>query len=265
MENHNNIFIISGGTGRTANKVINAAMTQFSDKNTNIVTFPDIREIKSISPILKDAIKYKALIIHTLVDDKIREYVIEECNKNDIPSVDLMGDIVSKMSNIFNEKSIQTPGLFNKLNKEYFKRIDAVQYTFKHDDGARIDDIESADIILLGVSRTFKTPLSVYLAYKGFFVTNIPIIDGMQPTLNLKNVDPSKVFCLTTNPIKLSELRNSRNIRLGGNVKNYSDYESCKNELRFAMRYYNLHPEWKKINVTDRPIEEIASEILEKL
>ena len=140
-----------------------------------------------------------------------------------------------------------------------------MQFAFKHDDGSRVEDIDKAEIILLGVSRTFKTPISVYLSYKGFFVINIPIIDGMQPPLSLNNVDPSKVFCLTTNANRLSELRTSRNDKFGGYANDYTDVTAVKKELLFANRYFNMHPEWKIINVTGKPIEEIASDILETL
>lgn len=260
------IFIVSGGTERTAKKVLNAALTQFNKKNLDIVQFSDVREIEQIKNIIDDAIENNALIIHTLVEDNLKDFINEECIKYNIKNVDLLTNMISNLSNLLDEESSQTPGLFNRLNEEYFKRIDAVQYTFKHDDGARVEDIRTADIILLGVSRTFKTPLSVYLAYKGFFVMNIPIVNGIQPPIKLlKEVDPKKIFCLTTNPIKLSELRHSRNVKLGGNVQNYSDYESCKKDLNFATRFYNLHPQWNCVNVTEKSIEEIATEIIERL
>jgi len=259
------IFIVSGGTGRTAKKVINASLIQYPDNEIDIVTFPDIRYIYQIKKVITDAKKYNALVTYTLVDNKLRKSIKKECKKHDIMSVDVMGDMVYTMSNFFSTDPLQTPGLFNKINHDYFNRIDAVQYTFKHDDGARIEDINDADIVLLGVSRTFKTPLSVYLAYKGFFVINIPIIDGMIPNKIIQTVDPKKVFCLTTYAGKLSKIRETRNKKLGGYVKEYTDIEKVKSELKFAMRYYTMHSEWNIINVTNKPIEEIASEIFDKL
>jgi regulator of PEP synthase PpsR (kinase-PPPase family) len=116
--------------------------------------------------------------------------------------------------------------------------------------------------VLLGVSRTFKTPLSIYLAYKGWFAANVPIIMGIEPPEILNRIDPEKVFCLTTNASRLSELRKTRNDRLGGNVENYSEPAYVTREIGYAMRYYQMHPEWKLINVTAKSIEEIASEIL---
>jgi len=259
------IFVVSGGTGRTGKQAIRASLTQFPDKKPEVITFSDVRDNKKIKSIVKDAKKYGALVVHTLVDNNLREYIIKECEKLNVDAIDFMGNMIYKLSNLFAQEPLQSPGLFNKLNHEYFQRIDAVQFTFKHDDGARVEDIDKAEIVLLGVSRTFKTPLSVYLAYKGFFVINIPIVNGIQPPKILNDIDPSKVFCLNTSPYKLSELRRGRSDKLGKYVKDYCDINNVKSELQFASRYYNLHSNWNIISVTGKSIEEIASEILEKM
>jgi hypothetical protein len=259
------IFVVSGGTGRTAKQVVRAALTQFPDESPEIVVFSDVTDIKKVQNIIEEAQKYGAVIVHTIVEDHLREFVKNECDKFNIYSVDFMGDIIFKFSKLFSSEPLQSPGLFNKINKEYFQRIDTTQFAFKHDDGARVEDIEKAEIIILGVSRTFKSPLSIYLAYKGYFVINIPIIDGMQPPIILNDVDPNKVFCLTTNANKLSELRTIRNKQLGGYAKDYLDIDAVKKELLFAMRYFTLHPKWQIVNVTNKSIEEIASEILDHL
>lgn len=256
------IFIVSGGTGRTAKISVKSTLTQFPDKETEIIQFSEIREIDKIKSILNDAKIHDAIIVHTFVEKELNEYIESESRKMGIETIDLMGDMINKFSIKFQEKPLQAPGLYNKINEEYFKRIDAIQYAFKHDDGARIDDINSADIILLGVSRTFKTPLSIYLAYKGYFVINIPIIDGIFPPKEISDVDPNKVFCLTTNANRLSELRKSRSSKLGEYANKYSDIVPVRKELQFAMRYYTIHPDWQIINVTGKSIEEIASQIL---
>jgi regulator of PEP synthase PpsR (kinase-PPPase family) len=255
------IFIVSDGTGRTANQLIKAALTQFPETETEITLYPVVRDKNKILEIISEAENGHAMIAHTIVDNELRNYLESECNPLKITLVDLIGPLINRMSYIFSEKPSQDPGLFYQTNQEYFQRIDAVQFAFKHDDGARVEEIDKAEIILLGVSRTFKTPLSVYLAYNGFFVANIPIIKGIQPP-SLKNIDPSKVFCLTTIPNELSVLRATRSEAFGGYIKEYSDIEAIKEELIFANRYFSLHPEWKIINVTNKPIEEIASEIL---
>ena len=259
------IFVVSGGTGRTAKQVVKAALTQFPDQQPEIVSFSDVTEIEKIKEILCETKKHGAMLVHTIVENDLRDFIENECNVMEIKSVDLMGELMYKMSNMFDEEPLQAPGLFNKINREYFQRIDATQFAIKHDDGARVEDIEKAEIILLGVSRTFKTPLSVYLASKGYFVINIPIVEYIQPPEILNHVNPSRVFCLNTNANKLSELRETRNTKFGGYAPDYTDISSVKKELQFAMRYYILHPEWKIINVTGKAIEEIASEILNNL
>jgi [pyruvate, water dikinase]-phosphate phosphotransferase / [pyruvate, water dikinase] kinase len=255
------IFIVSDGTGRTANQLIKAALTQFPETESEIILHPVVRDKNKIKEIIREAENSDAIITHTIVGLELRDYLEVECNLVNIPLVDLIGPLIHRMSDIFSEEPSQDPGLFYQTNQEYFQRIDAVQYAFKHDDGARVEEIDKAEIVLLGVSRTFKTPLSIYLAYNGYFVANIPIIKGIQPP-DLKNIDPSKVFCLTTIPNELSMLRATRSEAFGGYIKEYSDIEAVKEELLFANRYFSLHPEWKIINVTNKPIEEIASEIL---
>jgi [pyruvate, water dikinase]-phosphate phosphotransferase / [pyruvate, water dikinase] kinase len=255
------IFIVSDGTGRTAKQLINAALTQFPEIESEIIVYPVVRDQGKITEIIGEAKIHNALIAHTIVDNTLKNYLTNACYQKNINLVDLIGPLIGKMSDIFSDEPSQDQGLYYQTNQEYFQRIDAVQFAFKHDDGARVEEIDKAEIILLGVSRTFKTPLSVYLAYNGFFVANIPIIKGIQlPDLN--NVDPSKIFCLTTIPAELSKLRTTRSESYGGYVKEYSDLESVREELLYANRYFSLHPEWKIINVTNKPIEEIASEIL---
>jgi hypothetical protein len=258
------IFIVSDGTGRTANQLVKAALTQFPETESEIILHPVVRDKNKIKEIISEAENCNAIIAHTIVDNELKNYLVAGCNLVNIPLVDLIGPLINKISDIFSEEPSQDQGLYYQTNQEYFQRIDAVQYAFKHDDGARIEEIDKAEIILLGVSRTFKTPLSIYLAYNGFFVANIPIIKGIQlPDLN--NIDPSKIFCLTTIPNELSVLRATRSEAFGGYIKEYSDIEAVTEELLFANRYFSLHPEWRIINVTNKPIEEIASEILKIL
>lgn len=256
------VLVVSDGTGRTARQALNAALTQFPGIDIDVVVCPDIRSQSEIKDIVAEALKSGALIVHTLVTDSLREFIIRESHHNNVDTIDLMGPLLERLSSQLIHAPSQEPGLYNKLNKEYFQRIDAVQFAFNHDDGQRTENLDEADIILLGVSRTFKTPISIYLAYKGWFAANVPIIMGINPPEILNHIDPSKIFCLTTNASRLSELRKTRNVRLGGQIDNYSEPEYVTREINFANRYYNLHPGWTSVNVTSKSIEEIASEIL---
>lgn len=256
------VLVISDGTGRTARQALNAALTQFPGIEIDVVVHSDVRSQKDIKEIVAAAGKSGALIVHTLVTDSLREFIIRESHAKNVETIDLMGPLLERLSSQFIHEPSQQPGLYNKLNKEYFQRIDSVQFAFNHDDGQRTESIDEADVILLGVSRTFKTPISIYLAYKGWFAANVPVIMGINPPEVLNQIDPSKIFCLTTNASRLSELRKTRNIRLGGNINNYSEPEYVTREINFANRFYNLHPDWTLVNVTAKSIEEIASEIL---
>lgn len=256
------VFVVSDGTGRTARQALNAALTQFTGIDIDVIVHSDVRSPVEIKEIVTEASKSRGLIVHTLVTQSLREHIIRESHNNNVETIDLMGPLLERLSGKLIHEPSQQPGLFNKLNKEYFQRVDAVQFAFNHDDGQRTESLTEADVVLLGVSRTFKTPISIYLAYKGWFAANVPIIMGILPQAILNELDPAKVFCLTTNAIRLSELRKTRNIRLGGNVVNYSEPEYVTREINFANQYYQRHPGWTLVNVTGKSIEEIASEIL---
>ncbi|MEI6062450.1 MAG: pyruvate, water dikinase regulatory protein [Bacteroidota bacterium] len=256
------VLVVSDGTGRTARQTLNAALTQFPGTDIEVMVFPDVRSQRKVKEIVTEARQSGALIVHTLVTDSLRELMIRESHGSNVESIDLMGTLLTRLAGRFIHEPTQQPCLYNKLNKDYFQRIDAMQFAFNHDDGQRTESLAEADVILLGVSRTFKTPLSIYLAYKGWFAGNVPIIMGLKPPEILNQLDASRVFCLTTNATRLSELRKTRNIRLGGGAGNYSEPAYVMQEINYANRFYQLHPEWTLVQVTAKSVEEIASEIL---
>lgn len=256
------VLVVSDGTGRTAHQALNAALTQFPGIDIDVVVHSDVRSQNEIRKIVDKALKSGSLIVHTIVTDSLREFIIRESHSHNVETIDLMGPLLTRLSSQFIHEPSQQPGLYHKLNKEYFQRIDSMQFAFNHDDGQRTQSLNDADIILLGVSRTFKTPISIYLAYKGWFAANVPIIMGIKPPEVLNQIDPLKIFCLTTTASRLSELRKTRNLKLGGKIENYSEPEYVTREINFANRFYSLHPGWTLVNVTAKSIEEIASEIL---
>jgi regulator of PEP synthase PpsR (kinase-PPPase family) len=256
------VFVVSDGTGRTARQALSAALTQFTGTDVDVIVYADVRSQRQVREIVTKAAKANAFIVHTLVTEALREYMLRESHNLNVETIDLMGPLLARLSNQFIHEPSQKPGLFNKLNKEYFQRIDAMQFAFNHDDGQRLDGLVDAEIVLLGVSRTFKTPLSIYLAYKGWFAANVPIIKDIAPPEILSRLDPAKVFCLTSNATRLAELRRTRHERLGGSTGSYAEPAFVLSEIRYAMHYYQLHQNWTIINVTSKPVEEIASEIL---
>jgi len=256
------IFIISDGTGGTAKQALKAALVQFEFARVKIFLRPDVRKKKQVMEIIKEAHDIKGLIIHTLVSKKLRYLILEQGRIHDIRTIDMMGPLLAHLSHHFENSPTEKPGIFRVLNKAYFQRIEAIEYTLRHDDGQRVEELEKADILLLGVSRTFKTPLSVYMANKGWRVANVPIILDMPIQDIINRIPPNKVFCLTTFPNKLSELRQVRDKHLGGATGNYSDKSYVQRELNYALKIFRMHPKWTIINVTNKPVEEISSEIL---
>ena len=256
------VFVVSDGTGRTAQQALAAAMTQFPDLNIDIKVRFGVRTKEEVKVIISEALEAKAFILHTIVQGEIRNEIVRAGRINNIESIDLMGPLLSRLSHQFANAPTQQPGLFQKINKEYFQRIDAIQFAFTHDDGLRTNELHKAEIVLIGVSRTFKTPLSIYFAFKGWFVANVPIVAGIEPPKELFDIPPERVFCLTNTPRRLSLLRKVREEHLGGQTGEYASLKHVKYELEYAQSFFNKQALWPVIKVTGKPIEEIASEIL---
>lgn len=256
------IFIVSDGTGRTAEQALNAALMQFPHVPLEFHRKTNIRTPEAVLPVIAEAKKKKAFILHTLVQDEVRHTMIREARKHNVDTIDLMGPLLSRLSHQFENAPSEKPGIFHQLNREYFDRIDSMQFAINHDDGLRTQDLDKAEIVLIGVSRTFKTPISIYLAFKGWFVANIPIVLNVQPPSILFKIPPEKVFFLTTKPHQLSTLRQFRKEAWGENAQTYADFEHVRKELIYAHQIYKRQPKWTMIRVTSKPIEEIASEIL---
>ncbi|MCX6251213.1 MAG: kinase/pyrophosphorylase [Bacteroidetes bacterium] len=255
------IFVVSDGTGRTAEQILMAALTQFPNARVEIVMKQEIRKEQQIEEIVKEVDEAKGIIVHTLVSEVLRENLVRTSRIHNIDAIDLMGPLLSRLSHHLANSPSEEPGLFYRLNKEYFKRIDSMQFAFMHDDGQRYYEYEKSEILLVGVSRTFKTPLSIYLAFKGWFVANYPIVLGVTPPEVISQLPLGHVFGLITHPHDLSTLRSVRQEHLGGNTGEYSSIEYVRRELNYSNSIFNQY-QWPVVSVTNKPIEEIATEIL---
>jgi regulator of PEP synthase PpsR (kinase-PPPase family) len=256
------IYIVSDGTGRTAETALTAALYQFSDVNVKLITKAPVRTEQKIRQVVQEAEKNGGFIVHTLVSVQLREVMLHSGRKYNVDTIDLLGGILRRLSEKFAVSPAEKPGLFGQLNKSYFRRVEAMEFAIRHDDGQRVNELKKAEIVLLGVSRTFKTPLSIYLAFREWFVANIPIVMGEELPAIVYKLPPSKIFCLDTNARSLSELRRSRQDYLKGAIGEYDEPEYVRIELMYARKIYSNYPDWSIINVTSKPIEEIASEIL---
>jgi len=208
------------------------------------------------------AAEREALVVHTLVTDELRRAVIEEGRLRNVPTIDLMGPLLDRLSHHLAVSPSEKPGLFRQLNETYFRRIESMEYAFHHDDGQRAHELHLAEIVLVGVSRTFKTPLSIYLATKGWFVANVPIVLGLEPPPELWKLPPRRVVGLMTRPLRLANLRRARQEYLNQATGDYADPAHVRRELDYARFICQKDPAWPVVEVTGKPVEEIAAEIV---
>lgn len=237
-------------------------MIQFSGASVAIERRPAVRTAEQVRQVARETAQVGGCIVHTLVLDELREEMVRAGRLHNVETIDLMGPLLARLSQQLSISPAEKPGLFRQLNKAYFRRIETMEFALRHDDGQRPYELSEAELVLLGVSRTFKTPLSIYLAFKGWFVANVPIIMNKGLPSALLELPPGRVFGLTIDPGRLVELRQARDQRWGGALGDYADPDFVQLEVSYAENIFHSHPEWPVIEVTDKPIEEITSEIL---
>ncbi len=258
----NHAFVISDGTGRTAQQALSAALTQFRDTPIEIHTYPEVRKEKQVTCIVEEAAKAKGFVVHTVVSKKLRRMVRRIGRLHNVETIDLMGPLLAQLSHQFSYSPSEKPGLFYELNQAYFRRVDAMDFAISHDDGKRIEQLHKAEIVIVGVSRTFKTPLSIYLSFRGWFTANVPIVRGVDPPPELFKLPKGRVFALMTETEPLARLRQERFKNWKGAPNEYSKPENVHKEILNARKLFNSNPDWPVINVTNKPIEEIATRII---
>jgi regulator of PEP synthase PpsR (kinase-PPPase family) len=261
-ENAKYIWVISDGSGSTAERVLQASLVQFGHENVVVERIPDIRTKGQIKDIIERASKHKGLVAYTLVSTKLRNEIATRSNEYNVPTVDLLGPLLTSLSNFLASSPEAKPGLLDELDHYYFKRIDAVGFAVKHDDGQRLEDLPKADVVITGVSRTSKTPLSMYLAYnKGLLVANVPIVLGLDPPVQFFKINQKKIVGLTINPDLLISLRQTRLAQLAHADINYGDAEHVINELKYSHEIFRKNPKWSVVDITGKAIEEVANEV----
>ncbi len=258
------LFLLSDGTGETATQAVEAAATQFQTR-FRVRTFGEIRHEAQVHRIMDRAADAGALLVFTLVNESLTQVVREMAVENGVPSVDLLGPLISSLANHYGLVPQFRPGLLHSFGEDYFNRIDAVEFAVHHDDGANLHTLHQADLVLAGVSRTSKTPLSMYLAHRGFKTGNVPIVPGIEPPRELLELGSSKVVGLVVDASVLLEIRRARMRQLGAPpYLTYADMDSVKDEIRRARRLFRGQG-WRVLNITDKAVEENASRILEML
>ena len=255
------VFVVSDGTGDTAGAAVNAVMLQFRVE-WDVRTFGDVRYESEVRRIAADAEQAGALIVFSLVDENIARAMVGAAAARGVPAVDLLGPVIAKVAEVLRARPRSQPGLLHAVSDDYFLRIEAVEYAVRHDDGANVAGLVGADLVLTGISRSSKTPLSVYLAQRGYKTGNVPIVPGVDPPRELVELDPNKVFGLTVDPEKMLMVRQERIRSLGVSDSDYVDMESVLTETRRARRIFQRHG-WRVVDVSGRAVEENAARILQ--
>jgi regulator of PEP synthase PpsR (kinase-PPPase family) len=257
------ILIVSDGTGETAAQMTKAAMVQFTDKEVVFMRYKNVRDKSQINAIFEDASKDRALLIYTFVSPELRDFLSSKAREMSIPCVDLLGPLLVGLANHFGFAPKSVAGLLHDVNEQYFKRIAAMEYTIQHDDGRELKGLDQADVVLLGISRTSKTPLSMYLSHQGWRVANIPMITGFDLPKEVFEIDQRRVVCLTIDSQNLATIRRARLERLGHDQGGeYADPEKVNEEIEYANEIFKKNKRWPVFNVTGKALEETASEII---
>ncbi|MDB2580472.1 kinase/pyrophosphorylase [Candidatus Pelagibacter bacterium] len=264
MSNIYQIYLISDSTGETLDRIFLALKAQFKNIEYKVHSYSFTRTENQILKILDDAKKNEnSVILYTIVDNNLAKYLANVSDKKKIPCFGVLGNLILNFSKILNQKASHEPSGQHVLNDEYYDRIEAIQFTMNHDDGNLLNDIEKSDIILVGVSRTSKTPTSIYLANKGFKTSNIPLVnENSLPKKLRENPQVTCVVGLNTEPERLVDLRKNRmnSLKETENTK-YTSIENIKKEIEEAKKTFQKY-RWPSIDVTRKSVEETAASII---
>lgn len=255
------IYVISGGVGSSGEQLVNTVLAQFPDARVKLVLVGSVRQPEQVIEALELARSAKALVVHTLVENPLREVLIQQAQRLGVTAVDLTGTLIEWLTQVLGQEPLGRPGLYRLLHREYFERVAAIDYAIAQDDGKNPEGWPQADLTLVGVSRVGKTPLSVYLAVLGWKVANYPLVPGLPVPEALFSLDASRVFGLTIDLAQLVAYRLQRQARLGvSGVSDYVNPEAIEDELREARKIFRRGG-FQILDMTDKTIEMGADEI----
>ena len=264
MSNTYQIYLISDSTGETLDRVFLAIKAQFKNIEYDVKSYFFTRTENQVSKIMDEAKKNdNAIILYTIVDTSLAKFLANKGDEKKIPCFSVLGNLIMNFSKLLNQKASHIPSGQHALNEKYYERIEAIQFTMAHDDGNLVEDIDKADLILLGVSRTSKTPTSIYLANKGYKTLNIPLVNEQSiPESLKKNPKLSCVIGLTTEPQRLVDIRKNRmNALKEKENTNYTNIGKIEKEIREAKKTFTKY-KWPTIDVTRKSVEETAASII---
>ena len=258
------IYIISDGTGETASTMIRAALVQYSDKDINLVRCKNIRTVPQLEPLMEEVFEKRGMVVYTVVSQQLRTKIYELASSKGIPSVDLLGPLLGTLDQYFGLSSqVPQAGKLRMIDENYYKRIEAIEYTVRNDDGKILNELDKADIVLVGISRTSKTPLSIFLSHKGWKVANIPLVLGATIPKQVFEIDQRKIVGLIIDMESLQRIRKNRLEKFGQDTGGeYASMSHIAQEIEYAHQLFKQNKKWPVFNVTERALEETASEIV---
>ena len=259
------IYVVSGASGASAQQLVHTALVQFPQANVPVIRVAHVRTLEQLKNVIEQAERTGGVIVHTLVDVELRHLLVRLGRQSRVVTIDLIGDLLTHLGGVLRMQPVGQPGLYRQLHQAYFERVSAIEFSMEHDDGRNPQDLLKAEIVLVGVSRVGKTPLCMYLAVLGWKVSNIPLVHEIDLPRELFKVDPRRVFALD---IDLDRLLVHRRKREGGmgmaGSSIYTDPERLRVELREARRLFERGG-FTVIDVTSRPVETTADEIIDRL
>lgn len=256
------ICILSGATGRTCDEVLKAALAQFDEPAVRIVRRRNLRSEADVIREVRNAADAHAVLCHSLVVPQLRETLVRESTRLRVPTIDVLGPLITMLQDHLGQAPRGLPGRSFQMQRARLERIEAVDFTLAHDDGAGLTDLDQADVVLVGASRVSKSVTCFYLAYEGICAANVPLLAGVEPPPELSAFDRNKVIGLTMNAARLQNLRQARIKTLGdGSFDKYGSLHEIEAELRDLERTMARHG-WRRIDVSYLSVEEIAREVV---
>jgi [pyruvate, water dikinase]-phosphate phosphotransferase / [pyruvate, water dikinase] kinase len=255
------IHVISDATGETAERVVRAAMVQFEGAAVTVVRRRNVRTPEQVRAAVAEADARDSIVVHSLVSDKLRRLILEECRLRGVDALDMLGPLLDRLALHLKLSPQEKPGLLEQLQEAKSREIEAVEFAFRHDDGQNAEDLDRAEIVLVGVSRTMKTPTMLYLAYRGWFVANVPLVPGLALPDGLAAYPAARVICLLTAPERLLDLRRVRAKLEAIPMQSYASPEAVREDIRYARQECSAHG-WRTVDVTAKSVEEVGREII---
>jgi regulator of PEP synthase PpsR (kinase-PPPase family) len=257
------VFIVSDATGETCEIVVKAALAQFSEVDVVLDRCSQVRTEEQIQDVLLKATRMNGVVIYTMVSVELRQKMLQMGLATGVPTLDILGPILTRLSHHLELSPRAQPGLFKHLDTTYYKRLEAVDFTVKHDDGLGAATLDQSEIVLVGVSRTSKTPVALYLSFRGWRVANIPLVPGIPLPPELSRVDPRRIVGFVTQARQLQTLRLQRQRHLKDHhLGGYADLKEIETEIQESRRVFSQHG-WPILDVTAKAIEETASEVMQ--